>query len=137
MQKGWPFLPTLCRVLSVKSSPASELLGVSHMSQTGKTVIPFAPLDKGDDQLDKAGQSILNLLHKAAGTAEQDAQHALNIAQNLSHQLNAAEQRITDLEGEVERHRERADRAEQWLHRVYTEIEGRLVRPASSRAGAR
>ena len=104
------------------------------MSQTGKTVIPFAPLDKGDDQLDKAGQSILNLLHKAAGTAEQDAQHALNIAQNLSHQLNAAEQRITDLEGEVERHRERAERAEQWLHRVYTEIEDRFVRRASGRA---
>jgi hypothetical protein len=46
----------------------------------------------------------------------------------------AAEQRITDLEGELERNRERAERAEQWLHRVYTEIEDRFVRRASGRA---
>src|SRR4029077_12764965 len=95
--------------------------------------IPFAPgkSSNGGDPLDKAGRTIINLLHKAAGAAEHDTQHALDIAQNLSHQLNAAEQRIADLEGEAERHRERADRAEQWLHRVYTEIEDRFVRRAS------
>ena len=71
---------------------------------------------------------------KQPGRAEQNSQHALDMAQNLSHQLVAAEQRITDLEGEVERHRERAERAEQWLHRVYTEIEDRFVRRASGRA---
>jgi hypothetical protein len=43
-------------------------------------------------------------------------------------QLVAAEQRITDLEAEVERHRDRAERAEQWLHKVYTEIEERFLR---------
>jgi hypothetical protein len=134
MQKGWPFLPTLCRVLSVKSPPDSELLGVSHMSQTEKTIIPFAPSDKGNDQLDKAGQSILNLLHKAAGVAEENSQHALHIAQQLSHQLRAAEQRIADLEAEAEEHRDRAGRAEQWLHKVYTEIEERFLRQESGRA---
>ena len=72
------------------------------MRQTEKSVIPFA---QDNDQLDKAGRSIINLLHKAAGTAEQNSQHALDMAQNLSHQLVAAEQRITDLEGEVEMHR--------------------------------
>jgi hypothetical protein len=41
------------------------------MSQTEKSVIPFAPMDKGNDQLDKAGQSILNLLHKATAVHEQ------------------------------------------------------------------
>jgi hypothetical protein len=50
------------------------------------------------------------------------------MAQKLSHQLRAAEQRIADLEGEVERHRDRAERAEQWLHKVYTEIEDRFLR---------
>ena len=105
------------------------------MSQTENPVVPFAPTDKGTssnggDQLDKAGQSILNLLHKAAGLAE-------NMAQKLSHQLRAAEQRITDLEAEVERHRDRAERAEQWLHKVYTEIEGRFLRQESGRAQTR
>ena len=104
------------------------------MSQTEKSVIPFAPMDKGNDQLDKAGQSILNLLHKAAGVAEQNSQQALDIAQKLSHQLRAAEQRIADLEAEAETHRDSAERAEQCLHKVYSEIEERFLRQESGRA---
>jgi hypothetical protein len=56
---------------------------------TENPVVPFAA---SGDQLDKAGQSILNLLHKAAGAAEKNSQHALDMAQKLSHQLTAAEQ---------------------------------------------
>jgi hypothetical protein len=69
-----------------------------------------------------------------AGVAEQNSQYALDMARKLSHQLRAAEQRITDLEAEVERHRDRAERAEQWLHKVYTEIEDRFLRQESGRA---
>ena len=47
------------------------------------------------------------------------------MAQKLSHQLRAAEDRIAELEAEVAAHQDRADRAEQWLHKVYTEIEER------------
>jgi predicted ribosome quality control (RQC) complex YloA/Tae2 family protein len=107
------------------------------MSQTEKSVIPFAPTNKGNDQLDKAGQSILNLLHKTAGVAEKNSQHALDIAQQLSNQLRTAEQRIADLEAEAEGHRDRAERAEQWLHKVYTEIEERFVRQERARTMAR
>jgi hypothetical protein len=132
--------------LSLKSLPDSERWGVNMNgdAQTENPVVPFAPTDKGTssnggDQLDKAGQSILHLLHKAAGVAEKNSQHALDMAQKLSHQLRAAEQRITDLEAEVERHRDRAERAEQWLHKVYTEIKHRFLRQESGRAqtGAR
>jgi regulator of sigma D len=97
-------------------------------------VIPFAPTDKGNDQLDKAGHSILNLLHRAAGVAEKNSQQALDLAQKLSHQLHAAAQRIADLEAEAETHRDRAERAEQWLHKVYAEIEERFLRQESGRA---
>ena len=103
------------------------------MSRTENSVIPFAPTEKGSD-LDKAGESILKLLHKAAGVAEQNSQHALDMAQKLSHQLRAAEQRIADLEAEAEKHRDRAQRAEQWLHTVYTEIEERFLRQETGRA---
>ena len=75
------------------------------------------------DQLDMAGQTILQLIHRAAGFAEENSRHALEMAQKLSHQLRAAEDRIAELEAEVDTYREKADRAEQWLHRVYTEIE--------------
>ena len=104
------------------------------MSQTEKSVIPFAPTDKGNDQLDKAGHSILNLLHQAAGVAERNSQQALDMTQKLSHQLRAAEQCISDLEAEAETHRDRAERAERWLHKVYTEIEERFLRQESGRA---
>jgi hypothetical protein len=100
--------------------------------------VPFAPgaSSRSGDQLDKAGRSILNLLHKAAGAAEQNSQHALDIAQQLSDQLRAAEQRVADLEAEAERHRDRAERAEQWLHKVYSEIEERFLRQARARTTA-
>jgi endonuclease III len=101
-------------------------------SQT-ESVIPFAPAARsagadGVDQVDKAGQTILGLLHKAAGVAEANSQHALDMAEKISHQLRAAEDRIAELEAEVGMYKEKADRAEQWLHRVYTEIEDRFLR---------
>jgi hypothetical protein len=68
------------------------------------------------------------LLHKAAGVAEANSQHALEMAQKLSHQLRAAEDRIAELEAEVQLYQEKSDRAEQWLHKVYSEIEERFIR---------
>jgi len=105
------------------------------------SVIPFAPGTKNGprpnaDQLDSAGQTILGLLHKAAGVAEANSQHALEMAQKLSHQLRVAENRIAELEAEVGMYQDKADRAEQWLHKVYTEIEDRFLRQDDGRRGA-
>jgi hypothetical protein len=105
-----------------------------------ESVIPFAPAAKNAapesaDQLDKAGQTILRLLHKAAGVAEANSKHALDMAQKLSHELRAAEDRIAELEAEVGIYRDKADRAEQWLHKVYTEIEDRFLRQDNGRRG--
>jgi hypothetical protein len=50
----------------------------------------------------------------------------VDAAQKLSHQLRAAQ--VTELEAELEAYRDRAERAEQWLHKVYTEIEDRFLR---------
>jgi hypothetical protein len=101
-------------------------------------VVPFArsaqgARDENNAQLDKAGQTILQLLNKAADVAEQNSRHAIDTAQRLSHQLRAAEDRIAELEAEVEEYRQQAERAEQWLHKVYTEIEGRFIRQGDNR----
>ena len=101
-------------------------------------VISFARAAKstasqGVDQLDKAGQTILQLLHRAAGVAEENSRYALDTAQKLSHQLRSAEDRIAELEAEVTAYRDRAERAEQWLHRVYTEIEERFLQQDEGR----
>jgi chromosome segregation ATPase len=96
------------------------------------SVIHFAPnarnVSDNTDQLDRAGQTILQLLHKAAGAAEDNSRHALEMAQKISDQLRAAEDRVSQLEAELETYRDRAERAEQWLHRVYSEIEDRFLR---------
>jgi hypothetical protein len=104
-----------------------------------ESVIPFTPKNAAPDsadQLDKAGQTVLKLLQKAAGVAEANSHHALEMAQKLSHQLRAAEDRIAKLEAEVGIYQDKAERAEQWLYKVYTEIEDRFLRQDDGRRGA-
>jgi hypothetical protein len=107
-------------------------------SNSESEVIPFSRVESnstssGADQLDKAGQTILQMLHRAAGVAEANSRHALETAQKISHQLRAAEDRVATLEAEVAAYQERAERAEQWLHRVYTEIEDRFLQQGETR----
>ena len=110
----------------------SDALGRASASET---VIPFAPTGKQTasgttDLLDVAGQSILSLLHQAAGMAEENSRHALDVAQKLSLQLQSAEDRIKDLEADVRYFQGRAERAEQWLSQISSEIEQRFFRVA-------
>jgi hypothetical protein len=106
-----------------------------------ETVVPLAPGKNSHsgnpDQLDHAGQTILQLLNKAAGVAEENRRHAIETAKRLSHQLRAAENRIAQLEAEASAYQEQAERAEQWLHKVYTEIEDRFLREDQTRRGVR
>jgi hypothetical protein len=85
-----------------------------------ETVIPFP---NGGDALDRAGQAACDLVQRAAGVAEEQAQLALAAAHKLSVQLRAAEDQIAELKNEVKHYRDRADRAEKWLHRIAMEIE--------------
>jgi hypothetical protein len=105
---------------------------------SAQTVVPLSPTDKGSDvdrpdQLESAGESILRLLGKAAGVAEENTRRGLVMAEKLANQLRAAEDRIAELEEEVLARRDQADRAEQWLHTIYTEIEGRFPRQKGGR----
>jgi DNA repair exonuclease SbcCD ATPase subunit len=91
--------------------------------------------EPANDHIDTAGQTILQLIQRAAGVAEENSRHAMEMAQRLSHELRAAEDRVAELEAEVASYRERAERAEQWLHRVYTEIEQRFLRQSDAPRG--
>jgi predicted nuclease with TOPRIM domain len=94
-------------------------------------VIPFArpegEAEPNNNRLDQAGQAILQLVGKAAEITEGNNRQAIDRAQKLSHQLHAAEDRIKQLEAEAVSLQEKADHAERWLHRVYTEIESRFL----------
>ncbi len=79
------------------------LHGQRNNAGTDPDVIPFGRGGKrapagNNDQLDKAGQTILQLLNKAADVAEGNSRHAIDMAQKLSHQLRAAEDRIAELQ---------------------------------------
>jgi hypothetical protein len=93
------------------------------MSSVPNAVVSFP---NGADDLDRAGHAIFGLVQKAAVVAEENVQHALSSAHNLSMQLGAAEERIVALEAEVRRQRDRGDRAEKWLHRIAMEIESKF-----------
>ena len=82
---------------------------------------------KDAGQLDSAGQAIIKLLHRAASAAEANSRQALETAQRLSSQLHAAQDRIAGLEAELQLYREKADCAEEWLSKITTEIEDRLI----------
>jgi hypothetical protein len=109
-----------------------------RVSEMSETIVPFAPparhaVPEAGDPLDSAGQTILGLLHRAAGMAEENSQHALGVAHKLSLQLRAAEDRIKDLEADVRHYQDRADRAEKWLHQISVEIEQSFFGPADGR----
>ena len=88
-------------------------------------------------QVDAAGQAILNLLQTATNTAEENNRRAAEIAEKLFHHLRVAEDRVASLQSEVRLYREKSERAEKWLRRIYDEIEhGLIQQPKEKRVGA-
>ncbi len=88
-------------------------------------IVPFdsSARENEADELDRSGHAIIALLQQAAQAARADEERAASVAQNLSRQLQAAEDRATQLEAEIQHYQERAFAAEKWLLRVYKEIE--------------
>ena len=75
------------------------------------------------DTLDRAGQEILSKLQRAASNAEQNSQHAVALAHQVSMQLRVAEDNVARFEQELWDYKKRAERAEGWLQRISQEIE--------------
>jgi hypothetical protein len=75
----------------------------------------------------------MGMLQRAALTASENCQHAMDLAHKLSLQLRAAEDRIKALEADVSYYQDRAGRAEQWLLRISREIEQRFLAPDAGR----
>ena len=89
--------------------------------------IPLAPKlnsrTEAADPLDRAAQTILGTINRAATTVEASYRQGLEINNKLAAQLRAAEQRISELEVKARYHEDRADRAEKWLYQISVEIE--------------
>ena len=66
---------------------------------------------------------------EAATLSKENVDRAMTAAHKLSIQLRAAEDRIKELEGEIERLESRGTRAEGWLQIIKNEIEDKLIGP--------
>jgi len=115
--------------------------GVSAMNENGtevpEQVVKFEPKARPrsyDTPLDEAGQAIIAKIQRAADLANENCDRAMKLAHKLSMQLRAAEDRINQLEAEVELFRDRAVCAERWLQTIQKEIEEKLIAPRSANA---
>jgi DNA repair exonuclease SbcCD ATPase subunit len=86
------------------------------------------------DLLDRAGNAILGLVNRAAGTAAADVKAAREVAEKLADelratrdQLQAAHDQINALNADVGRYQDRANRAEKWLQQISSEIEQKFL----------
>jgi hypothetical protein len=78
------------------------------------------------DALESTGKAVFETIRRAAASAEEKTQLALGVAHKTALQLRIAEDRIAQLEAELEQARTKANRAEQWLRKVAAEIEQRF-----------
>jgi len=95
-------------------------------------VVKFEPKARPrtyDTPLDEAGQAIVAKIQRAAELANENCDRAMKLAHKLSMELRAAEDRINQLESEVQLFRERAAGAEGWLQTIHKEIEEKLITP--------
>jgi hypothetical protein len=82
--------------------------------------------------VEEAGQAIVAKIRRASELANETCDRAMKLAHKLSLELRAAEDRINQLEAEVQLFRDRAGRAEGWLQTIYKEIEEKLIAPRSA-----
>jgi hypothetical protein len=89
---------------------------------------------EANDPLERAGRLILDMVGKAASAAEVNNQKAIQIAEKLSAQLRAAENRMRELENKARYHEDRADRAERWLYQISVDVEQKFFGRDDNRA---
>jgi exonuclease VII small subunit len=108
------------------------------MSENGADapeVVQFEPKRQPrsyDAPVEEAGQAIVAKIRRASELANETCDRAMKLAHKLSLELRAAEDRINQLEAEVQLFRDRAARAEGWLQTIYKEIEEKLIAPRSA-----
>ena len=106
-----------------------------HGADTPEQVLKFVPTERPRTYgpvVEEAGEAIIAKIQKAAELSNENCDRAMRLAHKLSMQLRAAEERISQLEAEVELFRDRAARAEGWLQTIQKEIEEKLIAPRSA-----
>jgi DNA repair ATPase RecN len=93
---------------------------------TAEAVIPLSSAPKLNSRaevVDRAAQTILGTINRAATNLQASYRQGLEINGKLAAQVRAAEQRISELEVAARYHEDCADRAEKWLYKISVELE--------------
>jgi len=104
-------------------------------SETRASVVAFGPKKGRPDSTmmtDDAGQQVIALVQKASEMAKADCQRAIDLADRVSSELRAAEERARAFEQEANYFRDRAARAEEWLARIEGEVQQAFFRNKNS-----
>jgi chromosome segregation ATPase len=100
------------------------------MNKPSREVMTLAPKSRGEiEPIDQAGHALIGLLKEAANSWKENVERVMTVAHKLLLELRSANDRIKELETEVERLEGRATRAEQWLGAIKKEIEETLIAP--------
>jgi hypothetical protein len=101
---------------------------------SSQPVVPAAESGESEDRVGRPGDKILTLLRKATDLAEGNSRFAVEIARNLAFQLEVAkdrlaelERRVPELEAAVQFYRNKSERAEEWLSKISSEIQERVI----------
>jgi len=102
-------------------------------TDTPEQIAQFVPKDRprNDDPADQSGRAVVAMLQQAANLSNENCDRAMTLAHKLSIQLRAAEDRINQLQADVEHFQHRAAHAENWLRVIEKEIEKKLIAPRS------
>jgi hypothetical protein len=90
-------------------------------TEVPEQVLKFVPKEWPNSygaQVEEVGQAIVAKIQWAADLSNENCDRAMALAHKLSMQLRAAEDRINQLEAEVELSRHRAVRTEYWLQTI-------------------
>ncbi|MCC7348187.1 MAG: hypothetical protein IT538_12375 [Variibacter sp.] len=82
----------------------------------------------------RSGQAIVSLLQQAADVAKRNEERAKAQALHLAEELRASEERCRQMEARLRHFETRAAEAENWLLRIYDEIQDRLIEPLTGEA---
>ena len=92
----------------------------------------FAPkqtLRADSHATDRAGEALIAMLNEAATLSDENRDRLADLVDELSRRLAAAQDRIDQLQSDVEHFRGRAAGAEKWLACIQKEIEETLIGP--------
>jgi len=97
--------------------------------ERGRNLAPKQKLRADRDAMDRAGEALIAMLNEAATLFNQNRDQVADLVDDLSQRLAAVQDRIHQLQGDLEHFRGRALGAEKWLTFIQKEIEETLIVP--------